>query len=175
MNIDFNQAFLELQADLQPVYLTCGKIEAWMLLTPIQMASKHPQAKNFSLVKRAARCGRAIQTLIAGDNEVLINTAECAWQNKRPKYSLDKFNAEMQRLKAEEINISLTKFECWCLVVAGQVAARHPDYVNSHLAEKNRQLFKQLESVIPQGVLSDYLKTGWDSNFDQPIIRKGFG
>lgn len=175
MNTDFNQAFLELQADSQPVYLTCGKVEAWMLLTPIQMASKHPEIKNSSLIKCAARCGRAIQTLIADDNEILISIAESAWENKKPKYSLQKFSTEMEKLKDEGIKISLTKFECWCLVVAGQVAARHTDYKNSQLAEKNKELFEQLQSVIPQGLLSSYLKTGWDTRFDQSIDRKGFG
>lgn len=175
MDIEFIKAYEELQQDPQPVNLVLSKIDAWMLLTPIQIASKHPKGKNLPTIKKAVRIGKALQTLTVGDSSILNDVADSGWSNKAPKCSPQQLQSEFTYLKNGEVTISLSKYEVWCVILAGQLANRHQDYANTSLSRANKETFDQLESAIPNGILSTLLRSGWDTRLDQPIDRKGFG
>lgn len=175
MDEEFLKAFNELKADPQPIYLVLPKAEAWLLLTPIQLASKHSHSKESYVIKKATKIGRAIQTLIVGDSKTLAEVANAGWVGKEPRVSAQKFKAEMARAQIKEINLTLTKEEVWCLVATIQLAHRHPEYQNTRAARYCKDLLDQLATAIPEGILSTLVKAGWDTRLDQPIQKKGFG
>lgn len=175
MDKEFVEAYEALQKDPQPVNLTLRKSEAWLLLTPIQLTSKHTHSKNSAIIQKAIKVGKAIQTLLVGDSKILTEVADAGWQGRAPKVSLPKFQAEFSYFDKEEIKLQLTKEQVWCVIASSQLAHRHPEYACTHAAQSNKQILDQLLAAIPEGILSAIAKAGWDTRLDQPIDRKGFG
>lgn len=175
MDEEFKSAYQELLQDNQPVYLTLTKLSAWLMLTPIQLAAKHPQAKNSVFIKKAVKVAKAIETLVVSDSPTLKEVARCGWLCKEPKVSTHQFKSAFVNLPSEEISLQLSKEEVWCVLVASQLASRHPEYKNTEAARLNKIIVDQLTEAIPKGDLLTILRAGWDTRFDQPINKKGFG
>lgn len=175
MDTDIVEAFKQLMADPQPVYLELLKTDAWTLLTPIQIASKHPYAKDSPTLKKAVRVAKMIYTLIAGYSDILLEVSDAGWKNKKSIFPVQVFLSEIKKLENQYITLELTKYQVYCLVAAIQLAYRHPDYKDTALANYNKKIADQLKSAIPEGVLQVLIESGWDSRFDKFSDKKGFG
>lgn len=112
---------------------------------------------------------------IVGDSETLAEVARAGWEGREPKISLKRFEAETRSISSEEITIQISKEQAWCIIAASQLAHRHPQYMHTKAAESNKKILDILATAIPEGILSMLAKSGWDTRFDQPIKKKGFG
>lgn len=175
MDLEFAVAYQELVEDPQPVNLSLTKLDGWLLLTPIQLASKHPQAKNSSIIKKAIKVAKVFEALVVGNSKALKEITRCSWLGIEPKVASQEFIQEFEPLSSQEIKLQLTKEEIWCVLAASQLAARHSGYKNTNAAIQSKDILDQLTAAIPEGVLLTVLNAGWDTRFDQPLNRKGFG
>lgn len=160
MDLEFALAYQELVKDPQVVNLTLTKLSGWLLVTPIQLASKHPQAKNSTTVKKALKVGEVLASLVVGDSKTLREVARCGWLGIEPKVTSQKFIEELTPLSSQEIKLQLTKEEVWCVLAASQLAYRHSGYSSTKAAKDNKEIFDQLTAAIPEGILLTTLNAG---------------
>lgn len=175
LNQEFVEAFLEMEADELIINVSLTKMQGWMLMQPIQLAYKHPEAKTSKIIKIAIKVGREIQSLVTGGSPFLTEVANAAWAGREPKTSIAKFKDEFRSLADQRILVSLSKSEIWSITAASQLAHRHPEYKGTEAARANQDILDQLSVAIPEGILSNALTLGWNPLYDMPVDKKGFG
>lgn len=167
MDIEFAKALKKLKEDDQLVDLQLSKLEGWMLLTPVQIAFKHPKANNYTTIKKAVKLAKRIQFSVVGESSILEAVAESAWKGESPRVSLTAFRTEFMKLETQMMKLLISKEEVWCLILSTQLAFRHPEYKTTEAAKVNKKILDQLATAIPEGILSISIKAGWDTLFDR--------
>ena len=157
--------------DPDEVVLSMSKLAGWLIVVPIQTVSKVPGLSDTSVMQEAVHVARMLGTSVTANSWVLRRVLKDGWLGKESKVSDSDFQSHLRIVADEPFQFTLSKYQCWCVISACQLAHRHPDYKDSNSAKLNREILEQLESVLPEGILSEVIKRGWDDAFDQVIEK----
>jgi hypothetical protein len=80
---DFQRDFAALWADETPIPLVLKPLQLWGLMCAVQLASKHPSARQTQPIAIAVEVARAIQDAIA-TTPALARIAEQGWEELEP-------------------------------------------------------------------------------------------
>lgn len=167
MDQEFFEAFGNLLIDPDKVVLSTSKLAGWLIVIPIQIASKISELKDTLVMQEAVHVARMLGTSVTANSWVLRRVLKDGWLGKESKVADSDFQFHLRIVADEPFQFILSKYQCWCVISVCQLAHRHPDYKDSNSAKLNRELLEQLESVFSEGILSEAIKRGWDNAFDQ--------
>lgn len=164
---EFALAIISLQKDNQLIRLELGKVEAWSLLSSVQLAARYPI--NSLTVKCAVEVMKRHKNVITQRNRVVEKMFWAGWKNRLPPCTQSIAKTAFESI-SNDINFVISKYEAFCLVSSVQLACRHPQYKKRQLASVSETIAKTLQNTIaPQGILAAVLEAGWDESLDYSL------
>lgn len=161
------EAVHRLMTDSTEVTLQLPCLPAWMMLTVIRQARKHPAIKGRPIGRMMKQMAQTVERAIGEYDSKVVRLVNSPLQYHQ--YRPEDMEVLAQAAQdSTQLSINWTIRDVWLFVSAVQLMVRHPDVTESmaadirHLADNSAELILEYHPGA-----ADVIAKGWDPSFDQ--------